>query len=356
MKQQDGEQPGVRLDVLADCAGAVVVGDGSVEVRGIATLDRATPEQLSFLTNTKYRAQAAESRAAALIVGKGFKDESRPLLVSDEPYLAVARILAYFHPDQVRPRTVSDRASVDPSAVLGERVRIEAFAVIEADARLADDVTVGAHCVVGEGSRIGAASSLRPGVVLYPQTSIGEHCLIHSGVVLGADGFGFATSGGVHHKVPQVGRAVLEDHVELGANTTVDRGALEDTRIGAGSKIDDQVMVAHGVHIGRGSLLAAQSGVAGSTQLGAFTILAGQAGVGGHLRIADGTVVTAKAAVLSDVPSGGMISGYPAWEHAGWKRSQAAAKRLPEMRKQLRDLRERVQQLETVIRDKLGEA
>jgi UDP-3-O-[3-hydroxymyristoyl] glucosamine N-acyltransferase len=230
---------------------------------------------------------------------------------------------------------------------LGREVRIAAFAVIGEGSVLGDGVAVGSGSVLGEGCMVGDGTEIHPRVVLYPGTRVGRRCVIHSGVVLGADGFGFATVDGQHRKVPQVGQVVVEDDVEIGANTAIDRAMLGETRIGAGSKIDDLVMVAHGVKIGAGSLVAGQAGIAGSTRLGRGVTLAGQVGVAGHLELGDRTVVGAKSAVLADVAPDAFVSGIPAVEHQRWKRAQAIVQRLPELRRQLRDARSRIATLES---------
>jgi UDP-3-O-[3-hydroxymyristoyl] glucosamine N-acyltransferase len=204
---------------------------------------------------------------------------------------------------------------------------------------------------VGEGCSIGEESELRPNVVLYPGTEIGARCLIHSGVVLGSDGYGFVTSDGKHNKIPQVGRVVVEDDVEIGANTTIDRGALGVTSIGEGSKLDNLVMIAHGVKLGRNSLLAAQAGIAGSTTVGDGTTWAGQSGAAGHLEVADGTVVAAKSAVLQDIRERAFVAGIPAVDHRRWKRAQAGLHQLDRMRRQLRELKSRLDDLESRLNE-----
>jgi UDP-3-O-[3-hydroxymyristoyl] glucosamine N-acyltransferase len=341
-----------RLDELARRVGGSIVGDGARTIRGVATLDEAGPHDLSFFTNPRYRERAARTRAGALLVAPGSGIVGPALLEVAEPYLALARILDLLHPIERPPAGIAPTAHLAPDATLGRDVHVGPFAVIGEGACLADRVVVSAGCIVERGASVGADSVLMPGVVLYPGTQVGERCLIHAGVVLGADGYGFATSAGRHHKVPQLGRVVVEDDVEIGANSTVDRGTLGETVIGAGSKLDDQVMVGHGARLGRACLLAGQSGVAGSAELGDHVTLAGQSGVAGHLRVASGTVVAAKSAVLSDVDPGGFVAGVPAMPHMRWKRIQASLAELPELRRELGRLRARVAALE---RDAGGE-
>ena len=321
-------------------------GDSGRRVAGVATLERAGPEHLAFLTNVKYRGQAAETRAGAILVGPGVDVPGHDLLEADEPYLALAEILDRMHPQAPPTPGLSQDARIAATASIGEGASVAAFAVIEDHASVGERAVIGAGAFVGAGSAVGADTTLHPRVVLYPGTEIGARCIVHAGAVLGADGFGFATSRGVHRKVPQVGRVVVEDDVEIGANTTVDRGMLGETRIGRGSKIDDLVMIAHGVVIGPGALLAAQAGISGSTRLGRNVTMAGQSGVAGHLTLGDGVVVAAKSAVFKDIPPGAFVAGIPAVDHRVWKRSQALVRRLSEMRSELDALARRVEQLE----------
>ena len=338
--------PSYRLSELAQRISGEIHGDADPQIDGVAPLDRAGARQLSFLTNLRYREQAGASQAEAVLVAQGVDLPGRLLLVHREPYLALARILEIYHPPPEKPSGIHPSSCVSADAKLASDVAVGAHAVVEAGARLEVGVVVAAGCVIGQDSRIGEHSELRANVVLYANTNVGKRCLIHSGVVLGGDGFGFATVDGTHHKVPQVGRVVIEDDVEIGANSAIDRGAIDDTVIGAGSKIDDLVMVAHGVRLGRGALLAAQSGIAGSTRVGDFSIFAGQAGAAGHLELGERTIVAAKSAALSDLPQGGMVAGIPAVDHRVWKRAQAAFRKLPELRKEVVDLRRRLVDLE----------
>ena len=340
---------GWTLGELAAAVDGRVVGDPDVRIRGVATLDAAGPGELTFLTNVRYRARVGTTRAAAILIGPGVDTGTLPRIESDRPYVALARILTRFHPAEPPRPGVSNDARVSEDAVLAEDVEIGPFVVVEAGAEIGPRVRIGAGCHVGSDARVGMETILHPGVTLYPRTEIGARCILHAGVVLGADGFGFADDGGTHVKIPQVGRVVVEDDVEIGANSTVDRGTLEDTVIGAGTKIDDLVMVAHGVRLGRGCLLVAQSGVAGSTTFGDHVTIAGQSGVAGHVRIGDRSVIAAKSAVFADIEAGSFVAGTPAVDHRMWKRSQAVQKRLPEMRSEIASLRERIRALEAEL-------
>jgi UDP-3-O-[3-hydroxymyristoyl] glucosamine N-acyltransferase len=225
---------------------------------------------------------------------------------------------------------IDPTAHVGPLAVIGDRSRIEAGAVVSALA------------VVGMDCRLGERSVLHPHAVLYDRTEVGRECVIHAGVVVGSDGFGYATHDGVHVKVPQVGKVVIEDGVEIGANSAIDRAMLEETRIGAGSKIDNLVQVGHNVRIGRGCILVSQVGIAGSTALGDYVVVAGQAGVAGHLRIGKGARITAKSAVFKDVAAGAQVAGVPAVDAGKWRRQQALLQRLEELQSRVRALERRL--------------
>ncbi len=335
-----------RLGDLAARVGGRVLGDASRRIGGIATLEDAGPSDLAFLTNPKYRKAAGRTLAGAVLVGPGVEIAGKDLLEAPEPYLALAELLDFLHPAPPRTPGVSPLADVDGGARLGAEVSIAPFAVVGAGASVGDRATVGAGSVVGEGAEIGEDTVLHARVVLYPRTRVGARCILHAGVVLGGDGFGFASSKGRHRKVPQLGRVVVEDDVEIGAQSAVDRGTLGDTVIGRGTKIDDLVMVAHGVRVGPDCLLVAQSGIAGTSRLGRGVVLAGQAGVAGHLGLGDGAVVAAKSAVFDDVAEGSFVAGIPAVDHRAWKKAQAALRRLPDLRAEVRALRLRVEKLE----------
>ena len=330
-----------RLGELAALVGGEVRGDPERRIQGVRSLAAAGPEHLSFLTHPKYREEAVRSRAGALLVGPAAELADRDLLVSDDPSWALARILAALHPAPppapgIHPSAVvAPGCGIDPSAHLGP------LAVVGEGSRVEEGAVIHAQVVIGRGCRVGARSVLHPHVVLYDGTELGRDCILHSGVVLGSDGFGYATHEGEHVKVPQLGRVVVEDGVEIGANTTIDRATLDETRIGSGSKIDNLVQVGHNVRLGRGCILVSQAGIAGSTALGDYVVLAGQAGVSGHLKLGDGVRVAAKSAVFADVPAGEQVAGIPAVEAGQWRRQQAIASRLGELRRRLRELERR---------------
>ncbi len=341
--------PSVRLGDLAELVGGEVRGDPDFVVSSVRSLKRAGPGDLSFVTRGAFRARALESAAGALLMPPELAAEwtpapvdgrpDRPLLVAPQPTLALARVIARLHPAE----PVS--AGVHESAVIGERCRIDpsahvgAFAVIGDGSLIAAGVSIGAHAVVGRGCRIGAGSVLHPHVVLYDSTELGERVVVHAGTILGADGFGYASHGGEHVKVPQVGRAVVESDVEIGALSAVDRALLEETRIGAGSKIDNLVQVGHNVQVGRGCLLCGQAGIAGSARLGDFVVMGGQSGAADHVEIARGVQAAGKSALLQSVAEEGLqVGGIPAIDLKRWRRQLVRLEHLDRLARRVRAL------------------
>ena len=338
---------GVTVAELAALVSGEVRGDTARRIRRVESLESAGPEDLSVLTNARYRAAVGASKAGVVLVGPDVELPGRDLLVAPEPYVAFAKILTHLHPEPPVAPGISASASVAATAKLGQGVAVAPYAVVEEGAVLGNGVALGAGSYVGAHVVVGAGCLIHPRVVLYAGTVVGSRCTLHAGTVLGGDGFGFATGkDGVHHKIPQRGRVVVEDDVEIGANTTIDRGTLGETRIGKGTKIDNLVMIGHGVSVGGGSLLVAQSGIAGSTRLGRYVTLAGQSGVAGHLRIGDRVVAAAKSAVFADVEDGRVVAGIPATDLSTWKRVQAAQRGLPGLRAELRALRARIEAIE----------
>lgn len=330
--------PSFTLGELAGRLGGAVVGDPSLTVRGVRPLAEAGPEHLSFYHNRRYLQAARESRAGALLVASPEGFVGRNLLVVKEPYAALADVLAVFHPPARPAPGVHPTAVVAPSARVAASASIGPHVVVGERAAIGEGASLGAGCFVGDDATVGEGSCLHPHVVIEPRCRVGARCILHAGVVVGADGFGFATVGGEHRKVPQVGIVVVEDDVELGANVCVDRATLGETRIGRGSKVDNLVQIAHNVRVGEGCLLVAQSGVSGSTELGRHVVMAGQSGAVGHIRLAERTVVTAKTGVTEDTEPGSTVSGFPSRPHREWLKAMAHLYQIDELKRRIAEL------------------
>ena len=325
-----------RLGELAELVGGTVVGDAELAIERIDTLEEAGPGELSFLANPRYLDRARASRADALLVPRGVEGLEGNRIEVDSPYLALAVLLTELNPPPRVEPGVHPTAEIDPSAHLANGVAVGPFSSIGAGTRLAEGVVVHSHVAIGADCRLGPRCVIHPMVSIYPGTLIGSGVVIHSGVVLGADGYGYAQSPEGHVKIPQVGRTVIEDDVEIGANSAVDRAMLRETRVGAGTKIDNLVMVAHNVQVGKRCLLIAQVGVAGSARLGDDVVLAGQVGIIGHMDVGSGVQVASKSAVFKKAEPGSRLAGIPAIDSMAWKRQQARLRRLEEMEKRLR--------------------
>ncbi|MCH9647863.1 MAG: UDP-3-O-(3-hydroxymyristoyl)glucosamine N-acyltransferase [Deltaproteobacteria bacterium] len=327
-----------RLGELAEEVGGQVFGDPELALSSMTSLELAGPEDLSFLRDPAQVALASQSKAIALLVPLGVRVPGKSLLEVEDPALAAAQLARKFSPPAKRPAgihptaVVEDGAVVSPKAHVGPYVVVGAGSVVEAGVELHPGVVVGRAC------QIGADSILFPHAVLYDGTRLGPETILHAGVVLGSDGFGYVSRGSTHHKVPQIGRVVVEAEVEIGANTAIDRGTFGETRIGAGSKIDNLVQVGHNVTTGKACMLCGQSGIAGSARLGHGVVLAGQAGSAGHLTIGDGVQVAAKGAVLQTVEKGQKVGGIPAVELRQWQRQVFGSQKLPEILRRLRAL------------------
>jgi UDP-3-O-[3-hydroxymyristoyl] glucosamine N-acyltransferase len=335
--------PGLALGELARRLGRPCEGDATFVVSGVGSLESAGPGDLVFVRSARYAERLAASRAGAAIVPEGVDPRGRPAIRSPDPGRDFARAVGELVPE-VRPAPgvhpsavvapdtrVHPSAHVGPLAVLGGRVRVGPGSVVHAHATLYDDVVVGAGCTIHAGA------VLREGVVL------GDRVILQPGVVLGGDGFGYVfAEGGGFEKVPQVGRVVVGDDVEIGACATVDRATLGETRLGRGVKIDNLVMIGHNCDVGDGSAIVAQSGLAGSTVVGRRVFLMAQVGTTGHLTIGDGAFVGARGGVTRDVEPGAKVFGYPALEQRAWHRAMAALARLPEALRRLRALEKRL--------------
>lgn len=333
----------MRLAEIAKRIGCDLKGDGDIEIRGVAPIESAEPDTLTFLANPRYRSHLRNTRAAAVILPSGDPEVAIASLRTRDPYLAFAKALELFYVPPPLPQGIHPTAVIAASASLGAGARI------------------GPYCVIGEGCRIGNQVCLDGHVVIYPEVTIGDdfrayahvtirervvigdRVILQSGAVIGGDGFGYVpVTNGPPLKIPQAGGVVLEDDVEIGANATVDRATMGDTIIRRGAKLDNLVMVAHGCRVGESSFLAAQSGLAGSTEVGRFVRMGGQVGTAGHMSIGDGAQIAAQSGVPNDVGAGAVIGGYPAGDIRVWRRVTAALPRLPELLRRVRRLENRL--------------
>jgi len=325
---------------LARAVGAAVDGDGSVRVARIATLEHAGPGDIAFLANPRYRPQLAFTRASAIIVAQSAVAETPlPKLVAANPYAAYARVAAILHPAVPSAPGVHSTAWVDPSAVVAKSASIGAYAVIGARTAIGERAVVGAHGVVGDDASIGDDTTLDPRVTVYPRCVIGRRGVVHGGAVIGADGFGLARDGGQWRKIPQIGRVVIGDDVEIGANTTIDRGAIDDTVLEDDVKLDNQIQIGHNCVIGAHTAIAGCVGIAGSTRIGANCRIGGAAMISGHLQIADGTTISAATQVFDSIDTPGVYtSTFPALPHREWRQVASQMRRLRELGDRVRTL------------------
>lgn len=342
----------VGLRELVTIIGGELVGDGSVAITSVAGIREAGPGSITFLANPKYVDFLETTRASAVIVPKGSSHPSKPLVVSDTPYLTFIKAVEFFVPNRdVHTPGIHATAVVDPTATIGSSVHIGANVVIGERVLIGDGTAVLAGTYVGRDTEVGGSCLIYPNVTIREETKIGERVVIHSGAVIGSDGFGFVKEGDVYRKVPQIGNVVIEDDVEIGANVTIDRATTGTTLVGKGTKIDNLVQVGHNVKIGENCILVAQVGIGGSTELGSGVTLAGQAGAAGHIKIGDGATVAAQSGVTKSVPAGVTVSGYPAREHGLANRIYASTQKLPGLLKKVAELAERVRQLEEKLRE-----
>ena len=336
----------MRLVDVAESLGCRLEGDGAIEIAGVGSLEGARPRELTFVSDARHLPRLAASAAAAVILAEGWPGVDRPALRTANPLLAFARALTLFHP------TPAPRSGIHPTSVVASDCQISPEAEIGPLCVLEPGVVVGpgtvleAHVFVGTGVRIGAGCRLFPQVTLRDGSWLGDRVVLHSGVVIGADGFGYAREGARRIKIPQVGRVVIEDDVEIGANAAIDRATLGETRIGRGTKIDNLVQIGHNVQVGPDAVIVAQVGISGSSAIGARATLAGQVGVVDHVRIGEDAIVGAQAGVTKDVPAGAIVLGSPAGPHQDFKRQLAALARLPELRRAVQALEARLRAVE----------
>lgn len=343
----------MRLSEIASRLGCVMTSEHDIEIMRVSGIDEAQPGDLTFVSNRKYISHIKGTRASAIILHHDMPQVAIPTLRTDDPYLAFARALELFYTPLI-PET-----GIHPTAVIAEGVA------------LGTGIRIGAYAVVGKGCCIGSGVVIYPHVTLYPSVSVGADCVFHSnvcireesvignrvilqnGVVVGSDGFGFApTKDGRFYKICQTGRVVIEDDVEVGANTTIDRAAVGETIIRRGAKLDNLVQIGHGAQVGEDSVLAAQVGLAGSTKLGRGVWVGGQVGFAGHMEVGDKAIITAQSGASHDISPGAVVSGSPAFDNASWLRATVAFPKLPQLLRKVRDLEKEIADLRRALGEK----
>jgi UDP-3-O-[3-hydroxymyristoyl] glucosamine N-acyltransferase len=341
---------------IADYLGGTVQGDGATVISGLGTLESAGSDALTFLANPRYASKVAETAAAAVLMAPGGERYGRTAIEVADPYLGFAKLLTLFYTAPHEPLGILPGAKVESSATIGE------------------GATVYAGCCIGKNVVVGSRTVLYPGAVLYDDVIIGEDCIIHAnavirercrlgnrciiqpGAVIGSDGFGYAPDGGGYYRIPQIGIVVLDDDVEIGANSCVDRAAVEATRIGRGTKLDNLVQIAHNCGIGEDCMIVAQVGIAGSTRIGNHVTLAGQVGIAGHITVGDNVLVGGQSGVAASLQGNAAYSGSPAIPHKDWLKYSMTLPRLPELRRTVSSLEKRVAELESMLKKTLKES
>ncbi len=330
----------MKLGELAKRLNCTLEGPGETEITGVTGLDEATPSEVTFLSNPKYRRKLRTTRAAAIIAGQDVESPGPALLRSENPYLAYARAVEIFHPPHRPPAGIHPTAVISGGVKLGRNASVGPYVVIEEGVEIGDDCVLKSFVIIYRGAKIGARFLAHSHAVVRENVRIGNDVILQNGAVIGGDGFGFARQAdGSYYKIVQAGTTVVEDNVEVQVNSCIDRATTGETRLRRGVKVDNLVQVAHACEVGENTLLCGQAGLAGSTRLGRNVVLAGQVGVAGHLTIGDNVIATAQTGIPADVEAGKIISGYPGIENSLWLKCAAIYARLPELYGEIRKLR-----------------
>ncbi|HKL49231.1 MAG TPA: UDP-3-O-(3-hydroxymyristoyl)glucosamine N-acyltransferase [Desulfuromonadales bacterium] len=340
------------LKELADLVDGEVHGDPDLQIRRLASLDDAEEGDITFLANPKYHSRLETTRASAVIAGPGTTPSKAALLLTPNPYLAFAKILTHLHVSRPVPQGVMEGAAVSPEAVLGDGVTVYPGCFVGAGASIGSGTILYPGVTLYEGVSVGAGSTLHAGVVVREKCRVGDRVIIHANAVVGSDGFGFAPEGTSYYKIPQIGIVVIEDDVEIGSGACIDRAALEQTRIKRGAKIDNLVQVGHNCIIGEDTIIVSQVGISGSTEIGDHCTVGGQTGIAGHIKIGDNVTVGGQSAVSKSVKPGQAVSGYPLMPHREWLKATMSYARLPELRKEVSRLNDRLAELESALKEK----
>lgn len=336
----------MKVREIAEFLGGTISGDGERVIRDVKGIDEAGPGDITFLSNPKYRKKLETTAAGAILVSPDVKSDKTLVLVQD-PYIALAKVLGVFNQPEEHPQGISGGAYIEPGANVAKGAVVYPGVYVGRGAEIGERAILYPGVKIGPEASVGEDSILYYNVSVYRRCRIGKRVIIHAGAVIGSDGFGFANPGRDNFKIPQSGIVQIDDDVEIGANTTIDRGTLGKTRIGKGVKIDNLVQVAHNVVIGEKSIIVAQVGISGSTSLGRSVIIGGQAGLVGHINIGDGVMIGAQSGIADDVLPGEIVSGSPHMPHRHWLRTQAIVGRLPDMFKKITALEKKIKELET---------
>ncbi|MDP3731861.1 MAG: UDP-3-O-(3-hydroxymyristoyl)glucosamine N-acyltransferase [Candidatus Omnitrophota bacterium] len=341
---------------LKEIAGLIdgeVVGDGSTVITGVSGIKEAAEGDITFIANPKYFPLIEKTGASAIITSRDIKDTSKPIVRTDNPSLAFAKLVSFTeHGELKHPKGIHSTAILGRDVSIGHDVAIGPYVVVEDNVSIGDKTIIYSGCFVGHHTKIGSDTLIYANVSIREYITMGNRVVIHSGTVIGSDGFGFATIEGLHHKIPQVGTVEIGDDVEIGANVTIDRARFEKTIIGSGTKIDNLVQIAHNVAIGNNSIIVAQVGISGSTTVGSNVILAGQVGLVGHINIGDNVVVMAQSGVSKSIPSGTVAWGYPAKPASQAKRVNACVQALPRLYDTVAQLKKKIEELEAKLKEK----
>jgi UDP-3-O-[3-hydroxymyristoyl] glucosamine N-acyltransferase len=336
------------LKELAEYLGGTVQGDETRRVNGLAPLETAGADKVTFLANPKYALKVADTGAGAVLMAPGGENYGRNVIEVANPYLAFAKLLTLFYVQPLRPRGVMPEACIGVGVSLGEEISVYPGAIVGDNVTLGDRCVIHPGAVIYDGVTIGDDTTIHANAVVRERCRIGNRCVIQPGAVIGSDGFGYAPDGGGYYPIPQIGIVVLEDDVEIGANTCVDRAAIEVTLIMRGTKLDNLVQVAHNCQIGEDCMIVSQVGISGSTKIGNHVTLAGQVGVAGHLTIGDNVIVGAQSGVPGSLPANAGYSGTPVLPHKDWLKSMAVVANLPGLRKTVAALEKRIAGLEAM--------
>lgn len=338
--------PRKTLKQLAEHVGGELKGNPETGISGVATLEEAREGQITFLANKKYEKQLQQTRASAVIVDKPVPGIRTDLIISDDPYYDFARIVTLLYGHRKHKNTgIAPQSNVSETAQIGENCNVHKFATVS------DDVKIGKNCqiypgvFIGNGTIIGDNCIMYPNVCVYENVRIGNNVILGANATVGEDGFGFATHEGRHHKIPHVGSVIIEDDVEIGSGSGIERGTISDTVIGKGSKLGDLIAIGHGTKVGKNCLLVAQVGIAGSTTIGDYCVIGGQTGITGHIKVGDMVKMGAKSGVINDIPDGSVVIGAPAIEQKEGKRAYALIKYLPKMKQSIKKLEKKLKEL-----------